>query len=99
MLEHAVYSLISPEGCASILWRSAKRAPDAADALKITAAELLRLKIIDGIVYEPPGGAHRDPALTLRRLAIAIGDDLAALQTRTPAELRADRSRKYLQIG
>ena len=99
MLEHAIYSLISPEGCASILWRSAKRAADAADALKITAAELLRLKIIDGIVYEPPGGAHRDPALTLRRLAIAIGDDLAALQTRTPAELRVDRSRKYLQIG
>lgn len=99
MLEHAIYSVISPEGCASILWRSAKRAADAADALKITAAELLRLKVIDGIVYEPPGGAHRDPHLTIKRLATALADELAPLRSRSREELRAERSRKFVHLG
>ena len=96
MLEHAVYSVISPEGAASILWRSAKRASEAADALKITAADLLRLKVIDRIVYEPPGGAHRDPALAIRRLESAIADELGALGSLSRDELRAARRRRFL---
>ena len=96
MLEHAIYSVISPEGCASILWRSPARAADAAEALKITAADLLRLNLIDGIVYEPPGGAHRDPALTIRRLATAIGRELEALGERSRHDLRAGTRDKFL---
>ena len=99
MLEHAVYSVISPEGCASILWRSADHAADAAEAMKITAAELLRLNVIDRIVYEPAGGAHRDPALATRRIAAAISSELASLVTLSPDALRKDRREKFLRIG
>lgn len=98
MLEHAVYSVISPEGCASILWRSSKRAPDAAEALKITAADLLRLRVIDSIIYEPPGGAHRDPALTIRRMATAIVTELERLDALSYEELRAEKRDKFLRI-
>lgn len=99
MLEHAVYSVISPEGCASILWRSATHAPDAAQAMRITAADLLQLGVIDRIVYEPPGGAHRHPALTFRRTAIALAEELASLAARTPEELRRERRTKFLAMG
>ncbi len=99
MLEHAVYSVISPEGCASILWRTSKRASEAADALKITAAELLRLKIVDRIVYEPPGGAHRDHALMLRRLAIAIAAELATLTVLPRETLRDNRREAFARQG
>jgi len=91
--------VISPEGCASILWRSASRAADAAEAMKITAGELLNLRVIDRIVYEPAGGAHRDHETTIKRVGVAIGAELAALRALSPAALRAERRTKYLQIG
>jgi len=99
MLEHAVYSVISPEGCASILWRGADRAPDAAAAMKITAADLLHLGIIHSIVYEPRGGAHRDHGEAVRRLSLALQAELDGLTTLTPDELRSDRRDFFLQIG
>ncbi|OQW46236.1 MAG: acetyl-CoA carboxylase carboxyltransferase subunit alpha [Proteobacteria bacterium SG_bin6] len=99
MFEHAVYSVISPEGCASILWRSADRAPDAAEAMRITAADLLRLKVIDRIVYEPVGGAHRQPGLAIKRLGIALGEELQALRALTPEARRAERRQRFLAMG
>ncbi|MGD9470954.1 MAG: acetyl-CoA carboxylase carboxyltransferase subunit alpha [Novosphingobium sp.] len=99
MLEHAVYSVISPEGCASILWRTAEKAPDAAEAMKMTAQDLLRLKIIDRIVSEPVGGAHRDPATTAKALGIAIDEELAALSGVSAADLRRRREDRFLAIG
>ncbi len=84
MLEHAVYSVISPEGCASILWRTAEKAPDAAEAMKVTAQHLERLGVIDRIVPEPVGGAHRDPVATAHTLAHAIGEELDALSDLAP---------------
>ncbi len=74
MLEHAIYSVISPEGCAAILWKDAGQAPAAAEALKLTAEDLRRLKLIDGIVAEPLGGAHRDPDAAIA----AVGDAVHA---------------------
>ncbi|HAU22156.1 MAG TPA: acetyl-CoA carboxylase carboxyl transferase subunit alpha [Erythrobacter sp.] len=79
MLEHAVYSVISPEGCASILWRTAEKAPDAAEAMKITAQNLKKLGVIDRIIKEPVGGAHRDPKATTMSLGAAILEELDAL--------------------
>jgi len=99
MLEHSIYSVISPEGCASILWRSADRAAEAAEAMKLTASELLQLGVIDRIVYEPPGGAHRDHATTIKRVGIAIEEELIALGNVTGDQLRADRRRKFLAMG
>ena len=99
MLEHAIYSVISPEGCASILWRGAERAADAADAMKITAGDLLRLGVIHRIVYEPTGGAHRDAAAMIERLATAIASELSELSLLTPDELRKARRAHYMQIG
>ncbi len=99
MLEHSVYSVISPEGCASILWRSADRAADAAEAMKITAAELLSLGVIDRIVYEPAGGAHRDHALTIKRVGVALGEELTTLSRMPAGAVRAARRKKYLEMG
>jgi acetyl-CoA carboxylase carboxyl transferase subunit alpha len=99
MLEHAIYSVISPEGCASILWRDADRAPDAAAAMKITAADLLRLGIIHRIVYEPKGGAHRDHAEVIKRLSLALHAELDGLACLTPDELRIERKNFFLQLG
>ena len=99
MLEHAIYSVISPEGCASILWRGADRAPDAAEAMKITAAELLRLGVIQRIVYEPKGGAHRDHDGAIKRLSLALRAELDALTGLGPDELRAERRAMFLQLG
>jgi acetyl-CoA carboxylase carboxyl transferase subunit alpha len=100
MLENAVYSVISPEGCASILWRDGNaRAPDAAEAMKITAADLLRLDVIDRIIYEPVGGAHRNHAETFSRVGAAIAaelDSLSALESRT---LKSQRRERFLRIG
>ena len=99
MLEHAIYSVISPEGSASILWRTADKAAEAADAMKITAQNLKGLGVIDAIVPEPVGGAHRDPALALRCLGDAIEAALRELSD-TPAEaLRQQRRDKFLAIG
>lgn len=99
MLEHAIYSVISPEGCASILWRSADRAPDAAEAMKITAADLLRLGLIHRIVYEPGGGAHRDHAETIKRLGLAIEGELEPLCGLSADVLRADRQAFFLRTS
>jgi acetyl-CoA carboxylase carboxyl transferase subunit alpha len=99
MFEHAVYSVISPEGCASILWRTADKAPDAAEAMKVTAADLLRLGVVDRIVAEPVGGAHRDPAAAIAALGAAIGEELDALASLSPEALRDARREKFLTIG
>jgi acetyl-CoA carboxylase carboxyl transferase subunit alpha len=99
MFEHAVYSVISPEGCASILWRGADRAPDAAEAMKITAADLLRLGVIHRIVYEPTGGAHRDHDEAIRRLSLALRTELDGLVCQSPDELRAERGRFFDELG
>ncbi len=99
MLEHAIYSVISPEGCASILWRDAAQAATAAEALKITASDLKSLKLIDEVIAEPLGGAHRDPAAAVGAVGVAIGEALAALTALEPAALRAQRREKFLAMG
>ncbi len=99
MLEHAIYSVISPEGAASILWRDAARAQDAATGMKITAQDLLRLGVIDRIVSEPVGGAHRDPADAILRAGNALEGALAELAGLSPQELRDKRAEKFLAIG
>ena len=99
MLEHAIYSVISPEGCASILWRGSDHVRDAAEAMKITAADLLRFGVIHRIIYEPKGGAHRDHAETSRRLALALRAELDDLARLTPDECRTDRRDFFLGIG
>jgi acetyl-CoA carboxylase carboxyl transferase subunit alpha len=99
MFEHAVYSVISPEGCASILWRTAEKAPQAAEAMRMTAQELLGLGVIDRIVPEPKGGAHRDPAGAAAALATAIGAELDGLAGLSPDALRRRREERFLTIG
>jgi acetyl-CoA carboxylase carboxyl transferase subunit alpha len=99
MFEHAVYSVISPEGCASILWRTADKAADAAEAMKITAADLLALGVVDRIIEEPLGGAQRDPAAAIGALKGAIVEELDGCANLGPSELRAQRRAKFLAIG
>src|ERR1700733_5907482 len=99
MLEHAVYSVISPEGCASILWRDAAQASVAAEALRLTAEELFRLKLIDQIVLEPLGGAQRDKASTLQSVSVAVRDALVSLNGMDALSLRAKRREKFLAMG
>jgi len=99
MFEHAVYSVISPEGCASILWRTADKAADAAEAMRITAADLAGLGVVDRIVPEPLGGAHRDPAGAIAELKGAIVEELDELGRLSGAELRQARRAKFLAIG
>jgi acetyl-CoA carboxylase carboxyl transferase subunit alpha len=99
MFENAIYSVISPEGCASILWRTADKASDAADAMKVTAADLKALGVVDRIISEPLGGAHRDPAAASETLRDAIGEELDSLAPLTPDALRAQRRAKFLAIG
>jgi acetyl-CoA carboxylase carboxyl transferase subunit alpha len=99
MLEHAIYSVITPEGCASILWRSGELAQDAAEALKLTAQDLQRLGVIDGIVDEPLGGAHRDPATTIAAVGDAVEAELRRLSELDPGVLRARRRDKFIEMG
>jgi acetyl-CoA carboxylase carboxyl transferase subunit alpha len=99
MFEHAIYSVISPEGCASILWRDAALAETAAEALKLTAEDLKRLGLIDSIVPEPLGGAHRDPEAAIAGLGKAMGAALAALAGQPGARLIARRREKFLAMG
>ncbi|MET1754084.1 acetyl-CoA carboxylase carboxyltransferase subunit alpha [Novosphingobium sp. RD2P27] len=99
MLEHAVYSVISPEGASSILWRTPEKAPDAAEAMKVTAQDLLVLGVIDRIVPEPLGGAHRDPNAAAQTLASAIDEELDALANRRTDQLIAQREERFLKIG
>jgi acetyl-CoA carboxylase carboxyl transferase subunit alpha len=99
MLEHSVYAVISPEGCASILWRTSDRAADAAEAMRVTAADLKQLGVIERIVPEPPGGAHRSPDEAIRSLGDALSEELQRLSSKTGEELRAERRAKFLAIG
>lgn len=99
MFEHAVYSVISPEGCASILWRTADKAPEAAEAMKVTAQHLKDLGVIDGIVPEPLGGAHRDPAAAIASLGTALEAALKDFDGREAAAIRTARRQKFLAIG
>ncbi len=99
MLEHSIYAVISPEGCASILWRTSDKAADAAEAMKVTAQDLLALNVVDRIVKEPVGGAHRDPAATCKALGKAIGEELEQLSGLTASQLIARREERFLRIG
>jgi acetyl-CoA carboxylase carboxyl transferase subunit alpha len=99
MLEHAVYSVISPEGCASILWRDSEHAPQAAEALRLTAQDLLRLGLVDRIVPEPLGGAHRLPRAAIDALGEALDEALQPLTSIDGARLRAQRREKFLAMG
>jgi acetyl-CoA carboxylase carboxyl transferase subunit alpha len=99
MLEYATYSVITPEGCASILWKDGSKAPVAAEELKMTAADLYRFGICDAIVPEPPGGAHRDVDQAAHAIGDAIAAQLEVLDAMTPAQLREDRYRKFRAIG
>jgi acetyl-CoA carboxylase carboxyl transferase subunit alpha len=99
MLQYATYSVISPEGCASILWRSADMAPDAAEALGITATRLKTLGLIDRIVPEPLGGAHRDPQVTAQALRKALAESLKALRDKKPKELVEERLERLMGYG
>ena len=99
MMEHAVYSVISPEGCASILWRTSDKAADAAQAMKVTAQHLKRDGVIDRIVKEPIGGAHRDPAGAAKLLGQALTEELDQLVGQSPKALIAAREERFLAIG
>lgn len=99
MFEHAVYSVISPEGCASILWRTADKASEAAEAMKVTAADLKKLGVIDKIVPEPMGGAHRDHQLACAELKQAIKQQLDELSVLSGSELLQARHQKFLSLG
>ena len=99
MLEHAVYSVISPEGCAAILWKSAAAAPEAAAAMKITAADLKKLGVIDEIVAEPIGGAHSDPQAAADLLAPYLERSLKELQKLKPPQLLDERYKKFRRMG
>ena len=99
ILEHSIYSVISPEGAASILWRDGARARDAAAAMKITAQDLIGLKIVDRIVPEPVGGAHSHPEEAIKAVGDAVEAELKALDDVSPAELRRQREDRFLAIG
>jgi acetyl-CoA carboxylase carboxyl transferase subunit alpha len=99
MLEHAIYTVASPEAAASILWRDSARAMDAATNMKITAQDLLKLGVIDGIITEPVGGAHRDGIEVMRATGDTIASALAAYDHLSPAEIRKERREKFLSIG
>jgi acetyl-CoA carboxylase carboxyl transferase subunit alpha len=99
MLEHAIYSVISPEGCASILWRDAAQASAAAEALRLTADDLKNLHLVDEVIPEPLGGAHRDPATTIQAVGNAVGIALKGLLAMDGATLKARRREKFLEMG
>lgn len=99
ILENAWYSVISPESCAAILWRDAKEAPKAAEALKLTAKDLLQLKVVDAIVPEPEGGAHKDPDRAIRNIKEALLKALEELKGLSPEALYEDRYRRFRSLG
>ncbi len=99
MLENSIYSVISPEGCAAILWRDRAKAPEAAAALKVTSADLKELGIIDEVLPEPLGGAHRDPDLVARAIEEAVTRHLIDLDQLDPIARRRLRQRKYQAMG
>jgi acetyl-CoA carboxylase carboxyl transferase subunit alpha len=99
MLEHAIYAVISPEGAASILWKDAARAKDAAVAMKITAQDLMALGVIDKIITEPLGGAHRAPATAISSVGAAVAEALDELAALDAKGLRAQRRERFYAIG
>lgn len=99
MLEHAIYSVISPEGAASIIWRDSEKKEEAATAMKITAQDLQELGVIDGIIPEPIGGAHRDPAATIEATGAAIAAALERFDGMSPDEIRKHRHERFLRMG
>jgi len=99
MMEHSIYSVISPEGCASILYRDAAKAKEAAEAMRITAGDLKKLKVVDGVVKEPVGGAHRAPEKAIRAAGKAIDKALQTLLIMSPQELKAQRRERFYAIG
>jgi acetyl-CoA carboxylase carboxyl transferase subunit alpha len=99
MMEHAVYSVITPEGCASILWRSAEKAQEAAEAMRMTSDDLKKLAVCDEIVPEPVGGAHRDPAAAVKSAGDAIARHLADLENLDGDTVRRARRDKFLAMG
>ena len=99
MLEHSIYSVISPEGCASILWRSADKVKEATEALKLTAQDLKKFGVIDEVIPEPTGGAHRDPQLTIERVGKAIHGHLKDLMPLSGDQLKKERTEKFLAMG
>jgi acetyl-CoA carboxylase carboxyl transferase subunit alpha len=99
ILENAWYSVISPESCAAILWRDAKEAAKAAEALKLSAPDLLRLGVVDQIIPEPSGGAHRDPAAAIANIKQALAANLEDLSKLGPEELFEDRYRRFRGLG
>jgi acetyl-CoA carboxylase carboxyl transferase subunit alpha len=99
MLSHSVYSVISPEGCAAILWHDGSQAPAAAEALKLTADALVRFKIVDEIIPEPPGGAHADHAGALRAVEEAVSRHVQRLSRVSKRKLVENRMEKYARIG
>jgi acetyl-CoA carboxylase carboxyl transferase subunit alpha len=99
MLEHSIYSVISPEGAASILWRDTTKAQEAATNMKITAGDLERLGIVDKVIQEPPGGAHRHPDRTITAVGDTIAASFDALRNLPPDEIRSQRQQKFLAIG
>lgn len=99
MLEHSIYSVISPEGCASILWRSSDKVKEATEALKLTAQDLRNLGVIDEIITEPMGGAHRDAVAMVERVGEAILKHLKELLPQSPEELKKRRTEKFLKMG
>ncbi len=99
MLEYAIYAVISPEGCAAILWGEATKAPEAAEIMRVTAPDLLKLGVIDAIVPEPVGGAHRDWEATAESLRVALREQLRELRSKSEAELIGERQEKFRRIG
>lgn len=99
VLEYGTYSVISPEGCASILWKDGSKADEAAERLRMTAPELLKLKVVDKVIEEPAGGAHQDPTLAAQNVGEAIRESLADLLQRTPDELVRDRYERFRALG
>jgi len=99
MLEHSVYSVISPEGCASILWKDAEKMREAAEALRLTAQDLIKLGVIDRIIPEPQGGAHRDRGATIAGVGSALGELLAEMDGKGREDLVVERRRKFLEMG
>ena len=99
MLEHSVYSVISPEGCASILWKDAEKMREAAEALRLTAEDLYSLGVSDQIIKEPLGGAHRNPGQAIESVKVAIDSMLSALKAKKPKDLINERRKKFLKLG
>lgn len=99
ILENAIYSVISPESCAAILWRDASEAPKAAESLRLTARDLIELEVVDRIVEEPVGGAHKDPEEAMRRVREALTEEIDSLTYLTPSKLLEQRRDRFRKLG